>query len=56
MFFRHGCLERGRKEGGKEGGRRVRVREMSDAKCLFKGTDDDRRDGYSDTLTHPRKE
>ena len=31
---------------------------MSDAKCLFKGTDDDdddddnRRDGYSDTLTH----
>ena len=36
---------------------------MSDAKCLFKGTDDDdddddddRRDGYSDTLTHPRKE
>ena len=54
MFFRHGCLERGRKVGRREEGRRVR--EMSDAKCLFKGTDDDRRDGYSDTLTHPRKE
>ena len=44
-------LFRERKEGR-------RVREMSDAKCLFKGTDDDdddddnRRDGYSDTLTH----